>query len=43
VWLDAYRGACEGMLELCGVQGEVRCELDSPFSGRLVITWDPRR
>lgn len=41
-WLDALRGGCEGMLEACGVRGEVKIELDSPFCGRFVIHWtDP--
>jgi hypothetical protein len=42
-WLDAFRGACEGMLTVCGVRGDVRCELDTTFNGRLVIRWEASR
>jgi uncharacterized protein (TIGR02265 family) len=39
-WIDgALRGGCEGMLAACGVAGEVRVELDSPFQGRFHVTW----
>jgi uncharacterized protein (TIGR02265 family) len=35
------RGGLEGMLTACGVRGEVRVELDSPFNGRLIAEWEP--
>src|SRR5262249_4108153 len=38
-WLHALRGACEGMLTLCGATGHVELESDGLFSGRLVIRW----
>jgi uncharacterized protein (TIGR02265 family) len=40
-WLDALRGACEGMLSLCGAPADVGLECDSPFAGRFVIEWQP--
>jgi uncharacterized protein (TIGR02265 family) len=39
LWLDALRGACEGMLMLCGATAEVEVETDGPFDGRFVIRW----
>jgi hypothetical protein len=43
-WIDPFQsGGCEGMLRVCGVAGEVAVELDSPFSGRLQIRWNPVR
>jgi hypothetical protein len=42
LWLDALRGACEGMLTLCGTSGRVDVETDGPFKGRLLVRWDPR-
>jgi uncharacterized protein (TIGR02265 family) len=40
IWIDtAHRGGCEGMLQACGVVGEVHPELDSPFRGRLDVRW----
>ena len=40
-WIDsAQRGGCEGLLRSCGVVGEVRPELDSPYRGALDIQWD---
>jgi len=42
-WIDgALRGGCEGMLIACGVEGEVRAELDDPFNGRLDVRWQLR-
>jgi uncharacterized protein (TIGR02265 family) len=39
-WLDScQRGGCEGLLEACGVVGTVVAELDTPFRGRLDISW----
>jgi uncharacterized protein (TIGR02265 family) len=39
-WIEAcQRGGCEGMLDACGVQGTVDVELDSPFRGRLDVSW----
>jgi uncharacterized protein (TIGR02265 family) len=39
-WIDhAHRGGCEGMLKACGVEGEVRVELDTPYCGRLDVRW----
>jgi len=38
-WLDALRGACEGLLVLCGANGRVEMECDSPFAGRFQIEW----
>lgn len=39
-WIEAaQRGGCEGLLEACGVQGEVTAELDGPFDGRLLVQW----
>ena len=40
VWIDsAHRGGCEGLLEACGVTGEVTAELDDRFHGRLRVRW----
>jgi|CZKU01.1.fsa_nt_gi hypothetical protein len=40
LWIEsAHRGGCEGLLDACGVSGEVTVELDSPFAGRLRIRW----
>jgi uncharacterized protein (TIGR02265 family) len=42
-WIEAaQRGGCEGLLLACGVEGEVRAELDDQFSGRLDIRWQLR-
>ena len=42
-WIEAaQRGGCEGMLRVCGVDGEVRAELDDMFVGRLDIRWQAR-
>jgi uncharacterized protein (TIGR02265 family) len=42
-WIDAaHRGGCEGMLEVCGVDGEVTAEMYSLFSGRLDVRWSAR-
>ena len=42
-WIEAaQRGGCEGMLLACGLQGEVRVELDEMFVGRLDIRWRAR-
>lgn len=39
-WIEhAQRGGCEGMLRACGVEGEVRVELDTPYCGRLDVRW----
>jgi uncharacterized protein (TIGR02265 family) len=39
-WIEhGQRGGCEGMLRACGVDGEVRVELDSPYRGRLDVRW----
>jgi uncharacterized protein (TIGR02265 family) len=39
-WIEhAHRGGCEGMLKACGVEGEVRVELDTPYCGRLDVRW----
>lgn len=43
LWLEAaHRGGCEGLLVACGVEGEVRAELDDEFHGRLDIRWQLR-
>lgn len=43
IWIDAaHRAGCEAMIAACGVEGEVRCELDDDFNGRLYIKWTPR-
>jgi uncharacterized protein (TIGR02265 family) len=40
LWIEwAHRGGCEGLLDACGVVGEVTAELDGPFEGRLQIRW----
>jgi uncharacterized protein (TIGR02265 family) len=40
LWIDsAHRGGCEGLLIACGLAGEVRAELDTPFQGRLDVRW----
>ena len=39
-WFDALRGAAEGLLEMCEVQGEVTVEEDSAFNGRFVFRWE---
>lgn len=40
VWIDsAHRGGCEGLLEACGVTGEVTAEIDDLFHGRLRVRW----
>lgn len=42
-WIEgAQRGGCEGLLSACGMVGEVRAELDSPYTGRLHVRWEPR-
>ncbi|MET0591353.1 MAG: DUF2378 family protein [Polyangiaceae bacterium] len=42
-WIDtAQRGGCEGLLEICGVEGEVRATLDGRYRGALDITWRPK-
>jgi uncharacterized protein (TIGR02265 family) len=42
-WIEsAQRGGCEGLLESCGVKGQVTVELDSPYRGALDIQWKPR-
>jgi uncharacterized protein (TIGR02265 family) len=42
-WIDAaQRGGCEGTLAACGVTGTVEVELDSPYTGRLDVRWQPR-
>jgi uncharacterized protein (TIGR02265 family) len=42
-WIEAaHRGGCEGLLKACGVEGEVRAELDDRFNGRLDIRWQLR-
>jgi uncharacterized protein (TIGR02265 family) len=41
-WIEsAHRGGCEGMLEVCGVEGEVTATLDGMFRGRLDVRWRP--
>ncbi len=43
LWIDgAQRGGCEGLLAACGVVGEVRAELESPYTGRLHVSWQQR-
>ena len=43
VWIDsAHRGGCEGLLEACGVTGEVTAEVDDLFHGRLRVRWATR-
>ena len=43
-WIEsAQRGGCEGLLEACRVEGDVRVELDSPYRGALDIEWSPRK
>lgn len=43
IWIDtAHRGGMEGLLEACGVQGNVEADLDTPFSGRLHVRWQDR-
>jgi uncharacterized protein (TIGR02265 family) len=40
-WIEAcQRGGCEGMLDACGVRGTVTAELDTPFRGRLDVSWE---
>jgi uncharacterized protein (TIGR02265 family) len=42
IWIEtAHRGAAEGVLVMCGVQGTVEAELTTPYSGRLHIRWTP--
>jgi uncharacterized protein (TIGR02265 family) len=42
-WIEsAQRGGCEGLLDSCDVTGEVRVELDGPYSGALDIEWTAR-
>jgi uncharacterized protein (TIGR02265 family) len=42
-WIEAaQRGGCEGLLEACGVEGEVFTELDGPFDGRVFVSWTVR-
>ena len=42
-WIEtAHRGGCEGMLDVCGVVGEVTAEADTMFNGRLNVRWEPR-
>jgi uncharacterized protein (TIGR02265 family) len=39
-WIEsAQRGGAEAVLDACGVEGEVRAELDSPYRGALDIRW----
>lgn len=43
-WIEsAQRGGSEGVLDACEVSGEVRAELDGPYTGALDIQWTPRR
>jgi uncharacterized protein (TIGR02265 family) len=42
IWIEtAHRGAAEGVLILCGVQGTVEPELETPYTGRLHVRWTP--
>ena len=42
-WIEsAQRGGCEGLLDICRVDGEVRATLDGPYRGTLDITWRPK-
>lgn len=41
MWLEAHRGGCEGLLDMCGVKGTVRATQDGLFQGRLEIEWAP--
>jgi uncharacterized protein (TIGR02265 family) len=44
IWIDAaHKGDCEGVLDACGVDGEVKVELDDDFNGRLIVRWEPRQ
>jgi hypothetical protein len=38
-WFDALKGAAEGLLDVCGVHGEVQVEEDAPFNGRFIFRW----
>jgi uncharacterized protein (TIGR02265 family) len=43
LWIEAaQRGGCEGLLQACGVTGEVRAQLDDDYNGRLDIRWQLR-
>jgi uncharacterized protein (TIGR02265 family) len=43
IWIDAaHRAGCTALLAACGVEGDVRVELDDDFNGRLYISWTPR-
>lgn len=40
-WIEhAHRGGVEGTLQRCGVTPTVTVELESMYSGRLLIRWD---
>lgn len=40
IWIEhAHRGGVEGTLSRCGVTATVTPELDTPYSGRLLIQW----
>jgi hypothetical protein len=40
IWIEsAHRGAAEGVLRMCGVEGTVEPELTTPYTGRLHIRW----
>jgi uncharacterized protein (TIGR02265 family) len=42
-WIEAAQlGGCEGALLACGVTGSVDVQLDSPYTGRLDVRWEPR-
>lgn len=43
IWIDsAHRGGVEGVLEACNATGDVDVDLDTPFSGRIHVRWQPR-
>jgi uncharacterized protein (TIGR02265 family) len=41
IWIEtAHRGGMEGLLEACAVKGSsVEVDLDTPFNGRLHVSW----
>lgn len=40
LWIaGAHRGGAEGSLRMCGVSGTVTPVLDTPYDGRLLISW----
>lgn len=42
-WIEAAQlGGCEGALLACGVTGSVEAHLDSAYTGRLDVRWEPR-